>query len=108
MLVLDCGMVCSSGTLNADCTFCECAMNMTMQAFASEGQPLLNVSITHSAAPLDELFVTSSNGWFTVLGVCQRDSFLAKRSGFIDLEFEADPAVSTITLQRVGKSTTVV
>ena len=103
MLVLDCGMVCSSGTLNADCTFCECAMNMTMQAFASEGQPLLNVSISHSAAPLDQLLVTSSNGWFTVLDVCQGDRFLAKRSGFIDMEFEADPAASAITMQRVGR-----
>ena len=78
-------------------------MNMTMQAFTSEGQPLLNVSISHSAAPLDELFVTSSNGWFTVLDVCQGDRFLAKRSGFIDMEFEADPATSAITMQRVGK-----
>ena len=95
-------MTCSRGTLNADCTFCECALDLNAQAFSSHGQPLSNVSIRHTAAPLTELFFTSSNGLFVLNDVCDGDSYVAKRTGYIDEEFVASPSLQSITMQVVG------
>ena len=95
-------MMCTTGTLNADCTFCECTLTLQAQVFSNLGQPLSNVSIRHSAAPLTELYFTSSDGWFTVNDVCDGDSFIAKRTGYMDLEFEATSLLQRISMQIVG------
>ena len=96
-------MTCSSGTLNAECTFCECALDLNAQAFSSLGQPLSNVSIRHTAAPLTELFLTSSDGVFSLSDVCEGDSYVAKRTGYVDIEFQAIATLQSLTMQIVGE-----
>ena len=66
-------------------------------------QPLSNVSIRHTAAPLTELFLTSSDGVFSLSDVCEGDSYVAKRTGYVDIEFQAIATLQSLTMQIVGE-----
>ena len=67
--IIDCQKICTTGTLNAECTLCECSNSITGRVkFGLLG--LANVEIRAVNQEWSALAVTNSQGLYTKLFVC--------------------------------------
>ena len=102
-MLADCSITCSSGTLNAECTFCECALDLNAQAFSSLG------SLSQTSA-----FVTQPHHWrscswrhpmacFLSVKYVREIATSPKEQATLTIEFQAIATLQSLTMQIVGE-----
>ncbi|XP_069102794.1 semaphorin-5B-like [Argopecten irradians] len=82
----DCSQTCTTGSLNAECTACECTSN-TVQGIVRNhvNVPLDEASIAHANVPYKTLATTNETGGFTLDTTCDAVEIVITRTGYADV-----------------------
>ncbi|XP_033725596.1 LOW QUALITY PROTEIN: cartilage intermediate layer protein 2-like [Pecten maximus] len=82
----DCSQTCTTGSLNADCTACECTSNTVQGLVRNHANvPLKEASIAHASVPYKRLATTNETGGFILETTCDAVEIVITRSGYADV-----------------------
>ena len=105
LIFVDCSMSCADGSLNANCTFCQCSSRLEASVFTTDNRTITDAHVTHSNAPDVVLNTTSSTGIIVVENICSGDEFVLRSDDFEDLRFTFnDNVTSTLQMDEIGRA----
>ncbi|XP_069103311.1 cartilage intermediate layer protein 1-like isoform X2 [Argopecten irradians] len=82
----DCSQTCTTGSLNADCTACECTSNNVQGIVLNHANvPLSEASVAHARVPYKTLATTNETGGFTLDTTCDAVEIIITRTGYADV-----------------------
>ncbi|XP_033725154.1 cartilage intermediate layer protein 1-like [Pecten maximus] len=94
----DCSQTCTTGSLSADCTACECTSNTVQgQVRNHVNVPLKGASIAHASVPYKRLATTNETGGFILETACDAVEIVITRSGYADVTVTVTG--NTVTVQ---------
>ncbi|XP_069102675.1 cartilage intermediate layer protein 1-like isoform X2 [Argopecten irradians] len=81
----DCSQTCTTGSLNTDCTACECTSNTVHGIVRNHvNVPLSDASIAHAGVPYKTLARTNDTGGFTLNTTCDAVEIVITTTGYAD------------------------
>ncbi|CAH1788199.1 unnamed protein product [Owenia fusiformis] len=93
----DCNILCVDGVRNEDCTACECTRSQTtVGAYSSRMVPLDGATVARAETAYSVMAVTGDDGTTTVERLCNSDTIVLKKAGYVDTIAKASNASMVI------------
>ena len=85
------------------CTHCVCSDNFTGLILSNNLLPLANVTISPLLSPYAVLATTGIGGRFEIDHICDADTYVLRKPGYVDTAVVFGQSSFNITMQQLGE-----